>query len=418
MYNNYQLKSLIKRVIDNRGKTPPLSSTKTNFPLVEVSSIRGYSRYPQREKFGKWITEETYNGWFRSGHPKKKDILTSTVGSIGEFSQFDGTGSIAQNIIGLQFDETICLSDFAYYLFTYKKNIQRVKNLDISSVQPSVRVPHLLELEFKIPPLANQKAIAHILGTLDEKIELNKKKSPILEEIAKATFKSWFIKFDPVRAKAEGRPTGLPPEISDLFPDELVESEIGKVPKGWVVTDLGQLVTPRRGKAITKRTRTKGIVPVVAAGLEPAYFHNESNVNAPVVMISASGTNAGFARLYHQNIWASDDCLFISKMQSPTPCLWYIFLKLNQSKIYNMQQGAAQPHIYTSDLVRLQICIPKEKTLWNILNEFASLLFEKIGVTTEENRVLSELRDTLLPKLISEELNIHDAEKFLEAVGV
>ena len=81
--------------------------------------------------------------------------------------------------------------------------------------------------------MQDQKAIAHILGTLDDKIELNQKMNQTLEEIAKAIFKSWFVDFDPVRAKAEGRPTGLPPEISDLFPDELVDSEIGEIPKGW-----------------------------------------------------------------------------------------------------------------------------------------------------------------------------------------
>ena len=80
----------------------------------------------------------------------------------------------------------------------------------------------------------DQKAITHILGTLDDKIELNQKMNQTLEEIAKAIFKSWFVDFDPVRAKAEGRPTGLPPEISDLFPDELVDSEIGEIPKGFV----------------------------------------------------------------------------------------------------------------------------------------------------------------------------------------
>ncbi len=81
--------------------------------------------------------------------------------------------------------------------------------------------------------ISDQKAIAHILGTLDDKIEVNQKMNQTLEEIAKAIFKSWFVDFDPVRAKAEGRPTGLPPEISDLFPDESVDSEIGEIPKGW-----------------------------------------------------------------------------------------------------------------------------------------------------------------------------------------
>ena len=98
------------------------------------------------------------------------------------------------------------------------------------SVRQTIKIFHFRFLKIL---LSVQKAIAHILGTLDDKIELNQKMNQTLEEIAKAIFKSWFVDFDPVRAKAEGRPTGLPPEISDLFPDELVDSEIGEIPKGW-----------------------------------------------------------------------------------------------------------------------------------------------------------------------------------------
>ena len=134
-----------------------------------------------------------------------------------------------------------------------------------------------------------------------------------------------------MHAKAEGRPTGLPLEISDLFPDELVESKIGRMPTGWEVTHLGDLVTPKRGKNNNEKTCSEGIVPVVAGGLEPAYFHNESNVSAPVITISASGANAGYTRLYHKDIWASD-CSFISYEQSPTPYSWYVFLNSTRTR--------------------------------------------------------------------------------------
>ena len=92
------------------------------------------------------------------------------------------------------------------------------------------------------PPLPEQRAIAHILGTLDDKIELNRRMNATLEAMARALFKSWFVDFDPVRAKAEGRDTGLPREIADLFPDGFEESEVGEVPKGWRVEMLGELL--------------------------------------------------------------------------------------------------------------------------------------------------------------------------------
>ena len=98
------------------------------------------------------------------------------------------------------------------------------------------------------PPVSEQRAIAHILGTLDDKIELNRRMNETLEEMARALFKSWFVDFDPVRTKMEGRDTGLPPDVADLFPDRLVESELGEIPEGWEVGCLADIaVAPRRG---------------------------------------------------------------------------------------------------------------------------------------------------------------------------
>ena len=158
-------------------------------------------------------------------------------------------------------------------------------------------------------------------------------------------------------------------------------------------------------------------MPVVAGGLSPAYYHNTSNVKAPTVTISASGANAGFARLYNEDIWASD-CSYISEEQTPFVFLWYVFLKIHQEKIYHMQQGAAQPHIYPSDLMRLQLAYPESDELWRLALDSITPMFLRIGNAEKESVVLSELRDTLLPKLISGELRIPDAEKFLEEAGI
>ena len=303
---------------------------------------------------------------------------------------------------------------FAYYLVrTPKFKTYAVGHMEGTSGRQRVPAKSVSEYELSIPGLIEQKAIASILGALDDKIEVNQKMNRTLEEIARAIFKSWFVDFDPVRAKAEGRPTGLPSDISDLFPDELVNSELGQIPKGWSSKSLGDILTPKRGKTITKTDCGEGSVPVVAGGLEPAYFHNQSNVEAPVVTVSASGANAGYVRLYHQDIWASD-CSYISYKETSTPLLWYIFLKLNQGKIFHMQHGAAQPHIQPSDLRRLPVVFPDNEILWDSLNQLLIPVFSRIGIGLQENKILSQIRDTLLPKLISGEIRIPDAEKFPE----
>ena len=116
----------------------------------------------------------------------------------------------------------------------------------VGAVQQHFNVGSAKEIEIALPRIQEQKAIAHVLGTIDDKIELNQKMNQTLE-VAKPIFKSWFVDFDPVRAKAEGRPTGLPPEISDLFPDELVDSEIGEIPKGWSQESIYQFCSVEYG---------------------------------------------------------------------------------------------------------------------------------------------------------------------------
>lgn len=111
-------------------------------------------------------------------------------------------------------------------------------NEGTGSTVSNLRIPLLESLPIPVRPLSEQRAIAHILGTLDDKIELNRRKSETLESMARALFKSWFVDFDPVRAKAEGRDPGLPKHIADLFTDRLVESEVGELPEGWKVDTL------------------------------------------------------------------------------------------------------------------------------------------------------------------------------------
>jgi type I restriction enzyme S subunit len=367
------------------------------------------------------ISEEDFVKWTKRVTPRKNDLLFSYETRLGDAALVpDGLKCCLGRRLALmrikdpeQLDSRYLLY---YYLSSTFQNFLKERTVFGSTVNriPLKEVP---DFPLSLPDLKTQKAIAHILGTLDDKIEINQKMNQTLEEIAQAIFKSWFVDFDPVRAKAEGRPTGLPPELSDLFPDELVDSEIGKIPKGWDLKNLGDLVIPKKGKSITKNTAVEGDVPVVAGGLSPAYYHNTSNVKAPVVTISASGANAGFARLYNEDIWASD-CSYISEEQSPFSVLWYVFFKINQKKIYHMQQGAAQPHIYPSDLMRLKLAHPIGEKLWYFASDIISPIFKKIGISERETKVLSDLRDTLLPKLISGELRIPDAEKFIADAGI
>jgi type I restriction enzyme S subunit len=187
---------------------------------------------------------------------------------------------------------------------------------------------------------------------------------------------------------------------------------MGWIPEGWMECMFDVLAKPKKGKNITKQTIIEGNIPVVAGGLHPAYFHNTPNVYGPVITISASGANAGFVNLYQQDIWASD-CTFISSNETDFLYSTFLFLKNRQDQITHMQQGAAQPHVYPKDLLRLRLANPP-KTRWQEMETTIEPFFHKIAVNERESQNLAKLRDTLLPKLISGEMRIKDAEQIVD----
>ena len=429
------INELIEKVIDNRGKTPPLSEVPTEYPLIEVNAVRGSSPIPNSSVFSKWVSKDTYDSWFRSGHPNSGDLLTSTVGSIGEFALHDGKGAIAQNIVGLRFDPAKCHPKFAYYLFTNPTNRERVKNLDISSVQPSVKVPHLLSLEFDLPIISDQKAIAHILGILDDKIELNQKMNQTLEDIAKAIFKSWFVDFDPVRAKMEGRPTGLPPEIDELFPDELVDSEIGEIPKGWQISTFADVLEIQGGFAFKSKDFGEDGDPVIKiknirgdGTVDQFDCDRVANADkkldkfllrdgdAVIAMTGATVGKVGLMSVNDEKYYLNQRVGRLLPKSSSDRC-WYSVLLLSSEKtkdfIEGYAYGSAQPNISSKDIGSIPNVTPCSE-LVESFNQTVSPLFLRTLITLKEIEILAELRDTLLPKLISGELRIPDAEKFLE----
>ena len=292
-----------------------------------------------------------------------------------------------------------------FFLHQYLLN-SSFDDVTTGSAQPQITVTNLSLKQILLPDLQTQKKISLIMKNIEAKIATNNALSKTLEDIAQTLFKSWFIDFDPVKAKlAEVKPVGMDAATAALFPDSMEESAVGLIPSGWQVEHLGDLVTPKKGKTITKATCVDGEVPVVAGGLLPAYFHNTANALQPVITVSASGANAGYVRLYLKDIWASD-CSYINSEITKTVHFWYLFLSRNQELIYGMQQGAAQPHIYPSDLMRLKLSFPNSIDLVMRFEETVTPLFLEIGELERQNESLRSLRDSLLPRLISGELQI------------
>ncbi|HHB1565006.1 TPA: restriction endonuclease subunit S [Vibrio metschnikovii] len=386
-----------------RCKRAPIVEQDTGIRCLRIQDVS------QVKSFEDWGFTDVTPANFKKFQLKKDDILIArTGGSIGvnRYIEEDLQSVYNNGLIRIRVNIERYDPKFVFYLLRTESFKQHINAIAFSTAaQPNMKIRDFLRFEFLDITLEQQKLIARNLTSLDRKIELNKKTNQTLEQMAQAIFKSWFVDFDPVKAKMRGeQPEGMDEATASLFPEKLVESELGLIPEGWEVLPFSEWVKITKGKNITKKTIVDGDVPVVAGGLKPAYFHNAHNVDGPAITISASGANAGYVNLYFENIWASD-CSYISQSTTPLFFLQYVALRYNQKKIFDMQTGAAQPHIYPRDFERLMIVVPNKELCRKLEEVFASF-FRAVANNKQQNIDLAALRDTLLPKLLSGDIEL------------
>lgn len=327
---------------------------------------------------------------------------------------------------------------FCYYL---------LKSLDLADFNAGSGVPtlnrnHIHPLPVTVPiDSREQRAIAHILGTLDDKIELNRRMNETLEAMARALFKSWFIDFDPVRAKAEGRDPGLPKEIADLFPNRLVDSELGEIPEGWWVKPLSELTTLiTKGTTPTKEdvinapdTDMKinyvrvncidedGSIMADKLTSIPESVHTgvlkRSFLKTGDVLYTIAGTIGRVALVEDWMLPANtNQAVAIIRPNSSIPPGFLILTTRHQAfrqELHNNIVQAVQENLSLGMLSKARTVIPPQGTLLRLIAPIENVLF-KILANRNESRTLAILRDTLLPKLISGKLRVKDAERFVE----
>lgn len=277
------------------------------------------------------------------------------------------------------------------------------------STFPNVSYSQLVELPCEIPSEKDQKAISHILGSLDDKIELNRRMNETLEDMARALFKSWFVDFDPVRAKAEGRDTGLPEDIDDLFPDEFADSKMGEMPRCWQPCAWGDLVTLKYGKSLPGYETGNGEYPVYGTNGRIG-THSQALCHHPGIIIGRKGAYRG-VHFCNSPFFVIDTAFYIEP-KTPLEILWAFFEILRQD-INSIDSGFAMPSTSREDFYSLQVMVPPVE----IQQQFVHLL-NPIWVTKqhyeEESRTLAAICDVLIPKLLSGELGIKDPEKSVE----
>ena len=310
---------------------------------------------------------------------------------IAMYGQGDTAGRVAINKIPLATNQACCnltidksKADYEFIYYQLCTLYDKLVSLKAGAAQPNLNARIIKNLEIIMPSLPIQYCIANILSRYDSLIENYQKQIKLLEEAAQRLYKEWFVDFH--------------------FPGHETTKIVYGVPEGWTPSQLGQLAEFKRGKTITKKDVIDGDIPVVAGGLEPAYYCNKSNTAERVITISGSGANAGFTRMYFEKVWASD-CSFVDASVTPFLHFVYCFLKNNKTTIDNLQKGAAQPHVYAKDINSLSICIPIESVLKSF-EEKVSNYFDTTASLQSQLRLLTESRDRLLPKLTNGEMEI------------
>jgi type I restriction enzyme S subunit len=283
------------------------------------------------------------------------------------------------------------------------------------------------QFRFMCPPLCEQRAIAHILGTLDDKIELNRRMNETLEGIARALFNSWFVDFDPVRAKAEGRDPGLPKPLADLFPNRFEDSELGEIPKGWTVGRFGDVVDQLRDQENPLSSPDALFhhfsIPAFDEGQSPRPEYGESikslKLRVPAGVILLSKLNPEIERVWMVDVRrgeravCSTEFLVLRALSPFTRSYVYCLAgsPLFRQQIEGLVTGTSKSHqrAQVDSVLNLAVVVPPSP----ILAAFDQCADGQLARTLEcrrESHTLGALRDTLLPKLISGELRVKEAE--------
>jgi len=269
-----------------------------------------------------------------------------------------------------------------------------------------------------LPSIDVQRAIAHILGTLDDKIELNRRMNETLEAMARALFKSWFVDFlpvrakmaartqtgDPVRAKVEGHDPGLPKAIADLFPDSFGDSEVSEIPAGWRVTKWGDLVTLEYGKSLGGYTGEGGAYPVYGTNGRIG-SHSAPLCDHPGIVIGRKGAYRG-VHFCNTPFFVIDTAFYVEP--KVTTELRWAYYELLRHDINSMDSGSAIPSTSREDFYGLTVLVPPVE-VQRAFAEFLAPCWARQEQNNAESRTLGSLRDTLLPALLSGEMRVANA---------
>ena len=318
---------------------------------------------------------------------------------------------------------------YLYHYLTSPRLQGKLKSIadSRSGTFPQITFDSISHLEIRLPEMEEQKSISNFLDYLQSRLETNEKTNETLEKIAKALFKSWFIDFDPVKAKSEGRSTALPDEFSDLFPDSFEDSELGKIPKGWSTNSIYKISKVLYGAPFSSKlfnTQGKGIPLARIRDLKtgnPGVWTEE--IHPKGCLIEPGDIVVGMDAEFRTYLWGNQRCWMNQRICKfiPNEKFNNCFLRYSISKpLYMMEISETATtviHLGKSDIDAFRIIYPSSEIL-DLFGKISKPIEQSIIRNKQESTTLNLLKNILIPKLISGELIIPDAEKMIEELGI
>lgn len=433
------LSKTTKFIVDNRGRTAPTASS--GIALIATNCISNEKLYPAYESI-RYVDQETYDNWFRA-HPLPGDIILTLKGSqngavclVPDPVDF----VIAQDMVALRANEDVIDPLFLFAALRSPHAQWQIKNLDVSGVIPHFKKTDFDKLHVPFPSRPVQSFIGRTYFNLSAKIELNRRRNRTLESMARAIFQSWFVDFDPVRAKAAGnKPAGMSKEIAGLFPDSLEESVIGPIPRGWTITTLGgetdflagfafksnQFINDPSGVRLARGDNVKegffywGDKSRYWPQLTPDISRYALQTGDTLIGMDGSKVGKNWSRVRICDL----PCLLVQRVTRLRPAMSvgdaFIALLVSdqrfQGYVDSVKTGTSIPHISGGQIQRYEFVRPTrgDNRLFVEFEKIAGSFFRLADSAHCQNQTLTSLRDALLPKLISGELRVLDAERIV-----
>ena len=448
-FRSFLFIDVLEKIIDNRGKTCP--TEENGFPLIATNCIKNDRLYPSFEKV-RYVSQETYKNWFR-GHPVPDDMVFVLKGSPGRVNWVPDPVDfcIAQDMVAIRANRSVVEPKYLFALLRSREVQGEIENLHVGSLIPHFKKGDFNNLILSIPEdLEAQKKIGDIYFFFSNKIELNRKMNQTLESMAQAIFKSWFVDFAPVHAKAGvssedeldkvAKDLGIPREVLDLFPSEFEESELGLIPKGWRVKKFGEceleIESGKRPTGGIDKELREGVPSVGAESVASTGVFNYSKVkyvthdfalsvrkgwvqNMDVALYKDGGKPGLFmprVGLYGESFpfreFMVNEHIFL--LRSKQLGQYFLYGLITSENILNQliscgSAKAAQPGINQTEVKNSIFVLPSTGLIRRYNDNVRPMVVKQLENGNQAG-IFQKTRDTLFPKLLSGELDVSNLD--------